>query len=110
MLHKADDSGNTVPTSSASFEEPTSDAEFKFKLEKYKQYKGAVAVKLPGQRAGLLVKIMTILGIVTSPPLLLWTTNVTLTAEQVLIVAVLQLLALLLAGALSGRRRKTNDN
>ncbi|WP_104119045.1 hypothetical protein [Arthrobacter sp. B1805] len=68
-----------------------------------------MAVKLPGQRAGLLLKIVAILGIVTSPPLLFWTTHVTLTAEQVLIVALLQLLALLLVGARSGRRSK-DDN
>lgn len=108
-MYATDDSINPVPSTPASYEEPTSDAEFKFEIEKYKKYKGAVAVKLPGQRAGLLPRIVTILGIVTSSPLLLWTTHVTLTAEQVLIVAVLQLIALFLVGALSGRRRK-NDN
>ena len=57
------DSYDNVPTTDSV--EPTPSAEFKFKLER-KQFKGAVAVKVPGQRAGLLLKIVIAFGIVTA--------------------------------------------
>jgi hypothetical protein len=101
-----DDSIHPVPTTEASPVEPTSDAEIHFHIEKYKKYKGGVAVRLPGQRAGLLIKIVLIFGIVTSAPLLIWATHVAMTAEQVLTALGLQLFALLLVGAVSRRGRK----
>lgn len=99
------DSPTSVPTTTVLSEEPTSDAVFRFKVEKRSGYKGTVTVTLPGQRADLLVKIITILVIAFSPPLLLWATHTTLPIEYALMVLGLQFITVLLLGAVNGRER-----
>lgn len=100
------DSHASIPATPALSEEPTSDAEFKFEIEVLPSCKGSLTVKMPEQRAEILVKIMMILGILLSPPLLLWATNTTLTIEYAFMVLGLQFVTLLLLGALNGRGSK----
>jgi hypothetical protein len=99
------DSSTSIPTTTVLLEEPTSDAVFQFKVEKLSGFKGTVTVRLPWQRAELLVKIMMVLVIAFSPPLLLWATRTTLPIEYALTVLGFQFITLLLLGALSGRER-----
>lgn len=103
------DSSTSIPTTTVLLEEPTSDAVFKVEIEKYQSYKGALSVTLPGQRPELLVKIMTLMGIVFSPPVLLWATHTTLTIEYAFMVLGIQFLTLLLLGALTGRGPKGSN-
>lgn len=107
-MKSRDDSTALIPSTDSTFEEPTSNAEFEIRVEAYNQYTAALAVKLPGKRAGLLLSIVTVVGIVTSGPLLVWATRVTLTAEQLLLVAGIEMGALLVVGVWSGQARKKN--
>jgi hypothetical protein len=94
------------PTPSTLSEEPTSAAEFKFELEKLQNFKSTLTIKIPGQRAELLAKILAILSVVLSPSLLFWATPITLNTAHMFIVLGLQLLTLLLLGVSMGRRGK----
>lgn len=76
---------------------PSSDAELKITTEK-----AGLQVRVPGTQAGVLVVVVTVLGVLFAPHLLVSATGTSFDAMQVIVLVTLQLASLLM---LALRRR-----